>query len=533
LPGLTLNPGKTHSRLRVDPITQPWLRVLVKRWSRLRLSSGMAIGTVAADVKALTRLSQFLTAAAPEVDALDGVDRALLERYLAWLATAGLGHGAREDAVTCLGMFFQALRQHDWDSSLPTTAIFFAADLPPRPSRLTRHLSEHVMAQVESPVHLDRWPNPEGRLVTLIPIQCGLRATDACTLAFDCLLHDGQGAPYLRYFNNKMRREAAVPIDADLEAEIRTQQRRVVARWPQNHPHLFVHLKGNAGGQRPLSYSSYPRDAQLLAGAVSGPRRARPPGSPHPPPVAPQLRLPTDQPRRLPHGYCGLPVQKSCPHANACLTCPVFLTGPEFLPELREHHARTLTLIDNANANGHTRVAQMNTDVLTNLDKMIGEIDEQQAGTGADAGGQLPPPDRSCTRASRTDPHPRTARPPPPRQRRRRDHLRGHRPRGQRLPVLALQPSRPTSRDPSPTTTKPSLILAGDSPATARQRHIPPTTPGSRHHTAAPARGRQPNTYERGSPRPSARRAQPASSANPRAPTRPADKPSNPSAQAD
>ena len=39
----------------------------------------------------------------------------------------------------------------------------------------------------------------------------------------------------------------------------------------------------------------------------------------------------------LPHGYCGLPVQKSCPHANACLTSPVFLTGPEFLPELHEH----------------------------------------------------------------------------------------------------------------------------------------------------------------------------------------------------
>jgi DNA-binding PadR family transcriptional regulator len=30
----------------------------------------------------------------------------------------------------------------------------------------------------------------------------------------------------------------------------------------------------------------------------------------------------------LPNGYCGLPVQKTCPHANACPTCPVFLTGP-------------------------------------------------------------------------------------------------------------------------------------------------------------------------------------------------------------
>ncbi len=34
----------------------------------------------------------------------------------------------------------------------------------------------------------------------------------------------------------------------------------------------------------------------------------------------------------LPNGYCGLPLQKSCPHANACLTCPLFVTTAEFLP---------------------------------------------------------------------------------------------------------------------------------------------------------------------------------------------------------
>jgi ferredoxin len=52
----------------------------------------------------------------------------------------------------------------------------------------------------------------------------------------------------------------------------------------------------------------------------------------------------------------GLPVQKSCPHANACLTCPVFLTGPEFLPELREQRHRTLALIDVSARRGHARV---------------------------------------------------------------------------------------------------------------------------------------------------------------------------------
>jgi hypothetical protein len=57
------------------------------------------------------------------------------------------------------------------------------------------------------------------------------------------------------------------------------------------------------------------------------------------------------------------------------LTCPVFLTGPEFLPELREQRHRTLTLIDVSTSKGHTRVAEMNQQVLTNLDRMIGELD--------------------------------------------------------------------------------------------------------------------------------------------------------------
>ncbi len=71
--------------------------------------------------------------------------------------------------------------------------------------------------------------------------------------------------------------------------------------------------------------------------------------------------------------------------SNACLTCPVFLSGPEFVPELREQRHRTLTLIQAAADNGQTRVAEMNQQVLTNLDKMIGEIENDNETESADA----------------------------------------------------------------------------------------------------------------------------------------------------
>jgi len=69
----------------------------------------------------------------------------------------------------------------------------------------------------------------------------------------------------------------------------------------------------------------------------------------------------------LPNGYCGLPLRKSCPHANACLTCRLFVTTAEFLPQQRKQLDDTRALIAHAETNGHTRLAEMNRTVETNL----------------------------------------------------------------------------------------------------------------------------------------------------------------------
>ena len=50
----------------------------------------------------------------------------------------------------------------------------------------------------------------------------------------------------------------------------------------------------------------------------------------------------------LPNGYCGLPLQQTCPHPNACLTCDSFLTTAEFLPQHRDQLTRTEQLIAEA-----------------------------------------------------------------------------------------------------------------------------------------------------------------------------------------
>ena len=89
----------------------------------------------------------------------------------------------------------------------------------------------------------------------------------------------------------------------------------------------------------------------------------------------------------LPNGYCQLPVVKTCPHANSCLTCPMFATTAEFLPQHHAQRQATLQIISAAEAAGHVRVAEMNRQVAGNLDKIITALEnEEPDDKGAAAG---------------------------------------------------------------------------------------------------------------------------------------------------
>ena len=78
---------------------------------------------------------------------------------------------------------------------------------------------------------------------------------------------------------------------------------------------------------------------------------------------------------------------RACPHANSCLTCPMFVTTAEFLPQHHAQRQQTLQIISAAEAAGHARVAEMNRQVAGNLDKIITALEdggkEKEAAAGA------------------------------------------------------------------------------------------------------------------------------------------------------
>lgn len=431
-------PGR-DTAIRFDAIGPMWLRALTKRWARWRLSTGIGIGTVVADVRAITLFAQSCPSLQRGPEALT---REQIEAHLAHLAVRYPDAKTRTGQIGTLAGLLRAARQHCWEPRIDGGVDIYREDYPRRMIGAPRALSETVMAQLELEDNLARFRDPRGRLIAMILMATGLRVGDACRLLIDCITRDEQGAPYLRYTNHKMRRDAFVPIGVDLAAAIGSQQQRVLAeipsgtcllprptRNPDGHfgfspatfrgelaewlracdvrdelgqpvhvtPHQWRHTFGTRlinnnvpqeTVRRLLDHSSHQmtshyarlsdrtiRDQWEQAVKVDV---AGKPLAPNSGPLAEAVWMKNNLARAqmaLPNGYCALPLQRSCEYANACLTCPMFVTTAEFLPEHRRQLDATRTLIERAEQHGQQRVAEMNRTVEKNLLSIITTLD--------------------------------------------------------------------------------------------------------------------------------------------------------------
>jgi len=437
--------GHDGARLDVTELQPRWLRELVKRWCRWRMSCGVGLGQLRKDRIALVRLARLTPGLASSTDP-SALDRVALEGYLARLAVELAHPKTRSSDIGAVTGFLHAVRQHRW-ASLPAEAQLYPSDHPRRDETPTpRAIPEFVLHQLEGRDTLDRITDPRIRLLVEILIRTGLRIGDATGLALDCLIRDPQGAVYLRYRNHKMRRDAVVPIDDELTTMIEAQRTRTRQQFPTTGV-LLPRGSANPDGRLPIPTATFHRQLGLwletcgVTDELGRPVRV----------TAHQFRhscatrlinhdVPQEVVRRLldhtshtmtavyarladttiraqweraqkinirgqpvevtvdgpladrewmkqnlarakmalPNGYCGLPLQKSCPHANACLTCPLFITTAEFLPQHRKQLDDTRALISRAETDSHTRLAEMNRTVETNLLTIINTLEADQ-----------------------------------------------------------------------------------------------------------------------------------------------------------
>lgn len=442
--------SQERRQVHFDRVPQPWLRALAKRWMRHRLCGSVSTATALRDLDGVIYLARFLARVDPSAADEGAITRLLLERWLGDVATRPLR--SRTATISQVKIFLEGVARLGWAPLLPATAVFAPDDFPRRFAGPGRHLSEHLMKQLELEINLSRFLADRERLITEIIIGTGLRIGDAVALAADCVVRDPEGAAYLRYRNHKMRREAIVPVDEQLAGRITAHYQQAVVDFPTTRL-LFPRPKGNPDGLRHISTTYYRQALRrwLIDCDVRNENGSPATVTPHqfrhtygtrlvnkqvPLEVVRRLldhtthtmtahyarisdttvrtewekarkvtingeltSLDPDSPladaawmkhslsrvkMALPNGYCGLPLQQTCPHANACLDCPVFVTTPEFLPQHHQQLASTRRLIATAEADGHFRLVEMNRRVEANLTGIITLLEAPTDGRSPD-----------------------------------------------------------------------------------------------------------------------------------------------------
>jgi integrase len=423
----------------IDPV---WLRELVKRWAKWRITSATkSPASISCSTSSIRRFCRWAEGHGIALTGPATITRELLNRYRADVFLLDRSPGRKSGLLTDLKVFLDDVRLHDWAVGLPANATYYRGEIPRDRMWLPRFIDEFVMGQLETPGALDRLPDLTTRTAVMILIETGLRSVDCLRLPYDPITVDEAGAPYLRFFNHKLSREAIIPISEQLTDQIRGQQHDLTARFGAAPPLLLPRVRANLVGTIAFSYATLNRRlGEWLAVCAVRDATGRPVRVTahqfrhtvgtrminnevpidtvqrmldHSSPemtaryatikdqtlrreweryqdrinvLGEVVRLDPDGPlgdaawakenlarakQTLPNGYCGLPLQQTCPHPNACLTCPSFLTTVEFLPQHQEQLERTDQLIAQAEADGRQRLVEMNTPVRINLLRII------------------------------------------------------------------------------------------------------------------------------------------------------------------
>lgn len=434
-----------------------WLRELAKRWARHKLRLGISPVHVNGVRLAAIRLAEFTENAGWPLNDPRCLTRELFDAFLDHVRC--IPHGTLYKGQIAFGVkqLFEDSHDLGW-IRLRNPRVFLPGELPARSGGLPRALPAPIVGRLNAPDALGLLTVAE-RAMVLVLMDGGLRATDTARLRFDAVTVGSDGAPYLRYWNHKRRREAVVPISDRAVDAIAAQQTWVREHFP-GCEWLFPRLNANGRGKEPMGYGfvydTLRRWARTLDLRDEHGEQAwlQPHAFRHTYATAlvnndvdlfsvqtlldhdsPEMtwryaRLSKETLRRkweqgqqrinirgeivpldvdgelsdaawakeqiarakqsLPNGWCGLPLQQTCPHPNACLTCPAFLTDETFLDQHREQLARTEQLIAHGRAQGNDRLVEINEATKVNLvaiieraEQLTADNDEEDADAAA------------------------------------------------------------------------------------------------------------------------------------------------------
>jgi integrase/recombinase XerD len=241
-------------KINFTRITQPWLNLAAKRFIRYALATH-SVSDCRSKVYAIISFSEFIKQQHPHIPPTE-VNRSVILDFISYLASSNLSTQTRSHHLINIRMFLELCSREQW-AAFPDKQLIYDDDIPKPGKGEPRFIPEDILDQLNC--HIDALPPAIMRMVLILQ-ECGMRISELCTIAFDCLHPDADGDLWLRTYQGKMKKEHSVPVLPEVVSVIREQQDDIRRTWGDEMPYLFPDSKG-----RPLKQQMFARAINRLA----------------------------------------------------------------------------------------------------------------------------------------------------------------------------------------------------------------------------------------------------------------------------
>ena len=235
--GIAINLARSESKLNFTGIKSVWLREAVKKYLRVFIATRSVSGSQKV-VAAIACFDRFIIKKELIVSTQQ-IDRQLLLDYISHLAIVYSDNNMRYSQITTLRTFLEFAARENW-LPVPNQRLIHEDDLPHRRKCQPRFIPEFVMKQLENLIPHMKLPF---RHLVIVLKETGMRISELCTLKLDCLLEDGEGDYFIRYYQSKLRKDHSIPLSRETAAVI-IKQKKAVKDSKINTEYLFPRSNG-------------------------------------------------------------------------------------------------------------------------------------------------------------------------------------------------------------------------------------------------------------------------------------------------
>ena len=238
---------RKFSTLDFTDYAQDWLKIAVKLYTLLRVSSGTSASTIQRDVYNLQKFDSFLKE--QYVYNIEQINNEIFENFDYYLRSKKLKSATIHRYYATLVVFFDTCRLEGW---FDVNTYWFKG----RRKRFypnndeVNYIPEEVWNQLDLNLHY--LPEPIQRMILLIRTT-GIRVGELLNMPYDCLRKRGSQWR-LRMTTEKYEIEDELPIPEDLAVIIKEQQLYITEIFSDNYKNLFCTSK--AGGWKTLTKNS-------------------------------------------------------------------------------------------------------------------------------------------------------------------------------------------------------------------------------------------------------------------------------------